>query len=176
MGSVLHNRAAMENSIIAGWSDFLVATAGAAAALAGLVFVAISINLTRILESKHGVIGRAAETIVLLSGVLVAALASLMPHLSEKELGWILLGITLPTWLLPNLIQLIIICRRTFYHPVDAALRAVLHQAATVPGVLAGLSCFGLIHGGLIWFGIGAILSILVAMFNAWVLLIEILR
>lgn len=129
-----------------------------------------------VLESKPGVIGRAAETIVLLSGTLAAALASLMPHLSEKELGWILLGVTMPTWLLPNLIQLRAILLRTFYHPVDVVLRAVLHQAATVSGMLAGLSCFGLIHGGMIWFGIGAILSILVAMFNAWVLLIEILR
>jgi hypothetical protein len=32
----------METSIIAGWTDFLVAAAGATGALAGLVFVAVS--------------------------------------------------------------------------------------------------------------------------------------
>ncbi len=165
----------MENSIIAGWSDFLVATAGATAALAGLVFVAISINLARIIE-RPGITGRAAETLILLSGILAASLAALMPHLTVKELGGILLCISVPTWMLPNLIVILSVKRKTHYHLLDALLRALLHQAAALPGVLTSLSLLGLLHGGLIWFGAGAILSILVAMFNAWVLLIEILR
>jgi hypothetical protein len=165
----------MENSIIMGWSDFLVATAGATGALAGLVFVAISINLARIIE-RPGITGRAAETLILLSGTLAGSLAVLMPHLTEKELGYILLCISVPTWMLPNVIVALAVKRKTHYHPLDALLRAFLHQAAALPGVLTGLSFLGMLPGGLIWFGGGAILSILVAMFNAWVLLIEILR
>ena len=45
------------------WSDFLVASSGASAALAGLVFIGISINLTRILDGP-GLPGRAGQTIV----------------------------------------------------------------------------------------------------------------
>jgi len=49
----------------AGWTDFLVAAAGATGALVGLVFVGLSINLTRIL-ALPGVSGRAAETVLLI--------------------------------------------------------------------------------------------------------------
>ena len=165
----------MENSIIVGWPDFLVATAGATGALAGLVFVAISINLARIIELP-GVSGRAAETLILLSGTLAGSLAALIPHMTEKELGCVLLCISIPTWMLPNFVQLRSIKRRTYYRSTHAIVRFILHQVAAFPGVLTGLSFLGLMPGGLVWFGVGAILSILVAMFNAWILLIEILR
>jgi modulator of FtsH protease len=45
------------------WSDFFVAEVGAAAALSGLVVVAISINLKRILTVPV-LPGRAAETLL----------------------------------------------------------------------------------------------------------------
>ena len=48
-----------------GWSDFFVAQVGATAALAGLVVVAISINLQRILSFPQ-LPGRAAEMLILL--------------------------------------------------------------------------------------------------------------
>ena len=52
---------------IAGWTGFLAAAAGVAATLTGLLFVAVSINLARILEFP-GLPERAAETIVQLLG------------------------------------------------------------------------------------------------------------
>jgi MFS-type transporter involved in bile tolerance (Atg22 family) len=72
-------------SAIADWSNFMVAGAGAAAALAGLLFVAISINLQRIVDLP-GVAGRAGETIITLGATLAVTLATLIPHPRNKPL------------------------------------------------------------------------------------------
>jgi hypothetical protein len=165
----------MDSSPIAGWSDFLIAAGGIAGALAGLVFVAISINLPRIIELP-GVSGRAAETIILLGGTLAGTLVALIPRLSNTQLGAALSVVTLPTWGIPIVMQIQSIRRRTYYRPSHAVIRGVLHQAATLPGVLAGLALCGLLPGGIAWFAVGALTSMLVAMFNAWILLVEILR
>ena len=53
---------------LADWSNFFVAEVGAAAALTGLVMVAVSINLAQVLAVPT-LPGRAAETLFLLMGV-----------------------------------------------------------------------------------------------------------
>ena len=66
------------------WESFFVALAGAAAALVGLVFVALSINLTKVLGGR-GLPERAAEAIVLLSSVLLVALLGLVPGQPARQ-------------------------------------------------------------------------------------------
>jgi hypothetical protein len=165
----------MESSTFAGWSDFLVAAAGATGALGGLVFVSLSINLARIIELP-GVSGRAAEAIILLGGTLAGSLTALIPHLSDTQHGLAFLVVALPTWAAPLMLQITSVRKRTYYRPTHAVVRTLLHQAATLPGVLTGLSLCGLLSGGLAWFAVGAIMSMLVAMYSAWILLVEIIR
>jgi fatty acid desaturase len=55
-------------------------------------------------------------------------------------------------------------------------LRAALGQAATLPLVAAGVAVLTGGLGGLYWLAAGMVVSILVALFGAWVLLVEINR
>jgi hypothetical protein len=168
-----HGGAIMESS--AGWSDFLVASAGATAALAGLVFVALSINLGKILILE-GVTERAGETILLLASGLIGSLAALIPHEIPSQLGLWLLILWLPTWIVPTLIQVRDFAKRRYHRAYQAIIRFLLFQAATLPLLLAGMSLRGYLTGGLLWFAFGLIVSLIVALYNAWVLLVEIMR
>jgi modulator of FtsH protease len=165
-----------EVSAIPGWSDFFVAAAGVAGALAGLVFVSLSINLERILKLPSA-IGRAGETLFVLAGVLAVALISIVPAQSARHLGVILLFAAIPVWFLPMLTQLRTYRQRQYQHVAQVLLRAALHQFAMLPIVLGALGLVGAIDGfGISGVAAGCIIAMLVAMFSAWVLLVEILR
>ncbi|MGB0094649.1 MAG: hypothetical protein WBP81_19215 [Solirubrobacteraceae bacterium] len=68
------------------WTEFAAAAAGASAVLAGLVFVAVSINLEKVLEVK-GLPGRAGETIATFLGALIASLLVVVPGQSNTAVG-----------------------------------------------------------------------------------------
>lgn len=165
----------MNAAPIAEWAGFFAAAAGALGALAGLVFVSLSINLTRIM-AVPGLSGRAGETLLLLAGALTGSLVVLVPELPPHRLASLLVLVTLPTWVMPMITQF----RAPRADPRQfrwlAARRAVLHQCAALPGVLACAALAGWLPGGLGWFALGIVVSILVAMLNSWVLLVEILR
>jgi hypothetical protein len=165
----------MESSIIAGWTDFLVAAAGATGALAGLVFVAVSINLERILKLP-GVTGRAGETLILLAGALVNTLVALIPGESSAQLGLLLLIVGLLSWGAPTVIQIQTFRKHQFYSVKSAVVRCMSSQIATLPAPLAGLSLLGYLPGGLSWLGAFVVLCLVVGLLNAWILLVEILR
>jgi hypothetical protein len=68
------------------WSNFLSAEVGASSALTGLVFVAVSINLARIMAYPH-LAPRVAKALVTLVGILFAASFCLVPGQSKSLLG-----------------------------------------------------------------------------------------
>lgn len=68
------------------WHDFATSFAGAAGALLGLAFVAISFNLDQILRDKT-LPRRAVETLMFFAYPLAASLLIQLPSLSSTALG-----------------------------------------------------------------------------------------
>lgn len=154
------------------WTDFFVAAAGASAALAGLVFVAVSINIDRILKMQ-GVPERALETVLTLLGVVLVSLVMLMPGVGIETLGVLLLLLSL------TLIAVAFQINGSTRAPADGephASRHLLRAMATVPVLAGALSLLTETGGGLYWIGAAVLLGTLAAVINAWVLLVEILR
>lgn len=157
-----------------GWESFFVAEAGAAAALAGLLFVAVSINLARIL-SIPGIPGRAAEALLLLFGVLVIATLGLIPGQPPPRLGAELLAVGVINCAVILFMQ-IRDARLPEQRRVWITVRVASTQAGALPIIVAGISLLAGTGGGLYWLAPGVLLSFAAAVMNAWVLLIEIQR
>lgn len=163
------------------WHDFFLAQAGAAGVLIGLVFVGVSINLEKILStSGFGLPGRAAEAMILLGAVLTASFLMLVPgqNLVLAGLEVLVIGVVVWGWVLA--IQLVQLRNWQAMQSIDLrlpfVLRVVLGQLATLPFLVAGIFMLGGGTTGLYWLVVGMIFSVLVALFGAWVLLIEINR
>jgi hypothetical protein len=162
------------------WHDFFLAQAGAAGVLTGLVFVGVSINLEKILADPHsGLPGRAAEALILLVAVLTASTLQLVPGQSTALIGVEVLAVGLAAWGWIVAIQL----RRLGYWRTMRpdlrrafVLRVALGQLATLPLVIAGIAVLTVGLGGLYWLVAGTVFSILAALSEAWVLLVEINR
>ncbi len=157
------------------WSDFFVATAGASAALAGLLFVAVSINLDRIL-GEAGLPDRALETVLLLLSVVLISVVGLIPGQSSGALGAELLFVSLTIALI--VVRLPTLGFATGFTPPRSWVwgRWALRLFGTVPFVLGGASVLLEAGGGLYWVAAGIVFAIAGAVANAWVLLVEILR
>ena len=156
------------------WTDFFVAGAGASAALAGLVFVAISINVDRIL-GLPGLPDRALATVMLLLSVVLVSLLALIPGQSRGVLAAELLVVGLVfAALILELTRRSMNARNGRQAQTYAAW--LLVGAGTVPVVVGAVSLLFEAGGGLYWVAAGLALATAGAVANAWVLLVEILR
>jgi len=156
------------------WTDLFVAVAGASAALLGLLFVAVSINLERILKFE-GLPERALETLLFLVLALLASIVGLIPGQSHVALGLELLFVSLAT----AVVVLRLPTLRMEDDEVEASwviARWAVRLAATVPFVVGAISVCVEGGGGLYWVVAGIVFALIGAVASAWVLLIEILR
>ncbi|MGA7396919.1 MAG: hypothetical protein WBW62_05665 [Solirubrobacterales bacterium] len=163
----------METSI-SEWSDLFVAAAGASAALAGLVFVAVSINLESIIKGD-GLPERSLVTLMLLIGVLLVSLFGLIPGQGEESLG-LELFVQSVLWFIAITIFTFKSLSTGGMQPAWYVGRFVPTLFGTVPYIVGSLMLMSGDTAGLNWIFAGMIGAIVAAVMNAWVLLVEILR
>jgi modulator of FtsH protease len=157
------------------WSDLFVATAGASAALAGLVFVAVSINIERILKAEE-LPPRAQMTLLLLLSVLLVSIIGLIPGQSRTALGAELLGVGLVFGAAIAVLSKRGISKKAVLPGWVLLSRQLLTVAGTVPFVIGAVSILAEAGGGLYWTVGGMVFAIMAGVGNAWALLVEILR
>jgi modulator of FtsH protease len=155
------------------WHDFFVGSIGASAALTGLLFVAISINLEAILKYPN-LPGRAAGSLGVLVCALVVSACCLAPGQSHDALGIeIAVAGAIVTF------QALWATTRTrdpsdrLAWQVERVVTLVLPGLAFLGG---GLSLIAGGGGGLYWVLVATVLAFVVSAINAWVLLVEVLR
>ncbi|MET4157241.1 hypothetical protein [Agromyces sp. PvR057] len=159
------------------WSEFNVAMVGATAALAGLLIVAMSVNIGAIMASKT-LPARAAASIATLVLAIVVTGLGLAPGQ--------------PLWAYGVEVLVALAIAAGFeVHAVRAIFRDDLHRgtprelfAKSAAGLLpivayligAVLLLAGVVPAGLVVLGIATILAIVSAIVLAWVVLVEVLR
>ena len=155
------------------WHDFFIGTIGAAAALTGLLFVAISINLEQILKYPQ-LPGRAAGTLGILVSALVVSGFVLAPGQGGRALG---MEITATGVIVAAQAVWVSHARA---EPGDRAAWQIQHLSTLLlPGIaliVGGVSLIAGKGGGLYWVLAAVLLAFVSASINAWVLLVEIKR
>jgi hypothetical protein len=156
------------------WQTFLAAEVGAAASLTGLLFVAVSINLERILAYPK-LPARAGETLTLLLLVVVISSLGLAPQSSDALAGEILAcaGGT-------SAVVLTVQLRHGPDDPADPIWwywsRLATIQVPALLFLAGGITLAARHGGGLYWTLPATLIAFLGAVYNAWVFLVEIIR
>jgi hypothetical protein len=169
---------------IEAWHDFFVAEVGASAALAGLLVVAISINIARILENAALPL-RAGHSLTIVTSSFVIASLGLMP-VGEAFVLKAMAVAAIVGWLASSLLVSIYTRTVALETAGDSAadqrkrfiydrVFIVSTQIATVSQLVGGIRILTG-HDGLLAIALGMLAAFLVAIYTTWVLLVEILR
>lgn len=163
------------NPLAAEWQTIFAAQVNAAAALTGLVVVAISVNLARIV-SQPLLPARAVEALIALVGALVLASLLLLPHQPPQVqageagiVGTLMLAA-------PFSFQLHAFRSDTPNARARPLTRALMTGLGGGPMLVGAMLLLEGSSAGLYWAAAGVITSLVAGVVGAWVLLVEILR
>jgi modulator of FtsH protease len=157
-----------------GWENFFLGQVGASAALGGLLFVAISLNLSQV-SSVASLADRALLALSLLLAILVASSVMLIPRQPDLVLGTEVLVVGIG-------VAALALAKRPHFRdqagsPTKPAVNAILLAIAVLPYFVGGvLIVVGQLRAGLYFVAAAIIFSFVKAVLDAWVLLVEINR
>lgn len=157
------------------WSNFFVANAGASAALTGLIFVGVSINLSKIL-SLVTLPERALISICLLLTILILSILALTPYQSIRGLGIEILVIFFFVWVIVLRIDIGILRAKDKKYRRFYAWNVLFNQLSLLPYLISGIILLSVGINALYWVVGAFIFSFMKAVLDAWVLLVEINR
>lgn len=156
------------------WHDFFVATVGSAAALTGLIFVSVSINITRIISFPK-LPERAMLSIILLLNILVISCLMLIPSQPILWTGVEVLSISLCVYSFVTRMD-IGIYKKSGEYKKQYLISLIYNQVSLLPYVAAGVTILIFKANGIYWLVPGIIISFIKSVIDAWVLLVEINR
>lgn len=157
------------------WDGFFTAQVGASAALAGLIFVGVSINMSRILALPR-LPERALQAILVLLAVLLVSSLMLVPGQSTSEMGVEILAVGGAVWAVNTWLEVGNIRKVTREYRNLWLRSALLGQAAEVPYIGGGIATLAWGLDGVYLVLVAVVLSYVKAIVEAWVLLVEINR
>ena len=162
-------------NVLTPWANYFVAQAGAAGALTGLIFVALSLNFDQIISDEVW-LGRAGTGLILLAQPIAYALVCLWPARTASPVGWTTAGLAV--------LAAIIVSRIVLGHPsqepngsrgeqASRLVTTLTEPAATFIGAI--LVATGHAAGAVVQ-AAGALIGLAVGLVTAWVLLVEVRR
>jgi hypothetical protein len=157
------------------WTSFFSTEASASAALTGLLFVAVSINLPHIIANRL-LTARAVKALLTVIGILLAATLCLVPAQPGNVLGTELTVLGVFIWIGITLAERRSSHGNPYVGKLQQIFLAAVAQCSALPLIAAGVSLILNRDGGLYWLVAGVLISFLAVFLDAWVLLIEILR
>jgi hypothetical protein len=149
--------------------------AEAAATLTGLIFVGLSLNLQRILSIQH-LPARALGSLILMTNILIIASFCLLTGQPLFWLGVEVLGCGLLIWMVTTRMDIRMYRDMVKQYKFHYFRNLVFTQLAVLPYLAAGILLLTGSPAGVYWLIPGMTISIVKALTDSWVLLVEINR
>jgi len=162
-------------TILQAWQPFFTAQLGAAATLGGLVFVGLSLNLNKILAYAALPI-RAMLALILLLLVLIVSSIGLVPGQELNAIGTEMFFLAITGWGSVTAMDVHVFRKTELQNRRRYVLNMILLQVATLPYVMGSLMILLKSTSGFYLIAVGVVASFVKAVFDAWVLLVEINR